>query len=238
MALQLAVTGCSSETPAPPVETRPRAEAPADPAPASANEKLVLAFGDSLYAGYGLAPAESFPAVLDRELAAQGLVVDMVNAGVSGDTTAAGLARLDFTLDGLKRTPDLAIVGFGGNDVLRGLDPAETRANLEAIVRTLDRRGIPVLLTGMVAPRNLGRDYVGRFDSIYPELARRYGAALDPFFLDGVITDPRLLLGDGIHPNAAGVRIMARRLAPLVAKALAPPSQRRAESEPPGPAPG
>lgn len=192
--------------------------------PPRADEKLVLAFGDSLYAGYGLAPGESFPAVLDRELEGQGLAVDMVNAGVSGDTTAAGLARLDFTLDGLKRTPDLAIVGLGGNDVLRGIDPAETRANLEAIVRELDRRGIPVILTGMVAPRNLGGDYVGRFDSIYPDLARTYRARLDPFFLDGVITRPDLLLGDGIHPNAAGVRIMAKRLAPLVAKELAPSS--------------
>ncbi|HVH37294.1 MAG TPA: arylesterase [Sphingomicrobium sp.] len=222
VALQLALAGCSSETSAPPVEPKPQTEAA--PAASPANEKLVLAFGDSLYAGYGLGPGESFPAVLDKELEAQGLAVDMVNAGVSGDTTAAGLARLDFTLDGLKRTPDLAIVGLGGNDVLRGIDPAETRANLEAIVRNLDRRGIPVVLTGMVAPRNLGPDYAGRFDAIYPDLARSYGAALDPFFLDGVITDPKLLLGDGIHPNAAGVRVMARRLAPLVAKELKPVS--------------
>jgi acyl-CoA thioesterase-1 len=222
LAIQLAAGGCSSETSAPPVEPKPQAEAAAAVAPA--NEKLVLAFGDSLYAGYGLAPNESFPAVLDKELETQGLAVDMVNAGVSGDTTAAGLARLDFTLDGLKRTPDLAIVGLGGNDVLRGIDPKETRANLEAIVRNLDRRGIPVILTGMVAPRNLGSDYVGRFDSIYPDLARTYQAQLDPFFLEGVITRPDLLLGDGIHPNAAGVRIMARRLAPLVAKELTPAS--------------
>ena len=222
VALQLALAGCSSETSAPPVEPKPQAEAA--PAASPANEKLVLAFGDSLYAGYGLGPGESFPAVLDKELEAQGLAVDMVNAGVSGDTTAAGLARLDFTLDGLKRTPDLAIVGLGGNDVLRGIDPAETRANLEAIVRNLDRRGIPVVLTGMIAPRNLGADYAGRFDAIYPDLARSYGAALDPFFLDGVIADPKLLLGDGIHPNAAGVRVMARRLAPLVAKELKPVS--------------
>ena len=221
-AVQLALAGCSSETSAPPVEPGKQAEAPAAAVPA--NEKLVLAFGDSLYAGYGLGPGESFPAMLDRELEAQGVAVDMVNAGVSGDTTAAGLARLDFTLDGLKRTPDLAIVGLGGNDVLRGIDPRETRANLEAIVRTLDRRGIPVVLTGMVAPRNLGPDYVGRFDAIYPDLAKSYGAALDPFFLDGVITDPGLLLGDGIHPNAAGVRIMAKRLAPIVARELKPVS--------------
>ncbi len=106
--------------------------------------------------------------------------------------------------------------------MLRGIDPKETRANLEAIVRNLDRRGIPVVLTGMIAPRNLGADYTSRFDAIYPDLARTYGAELDPFFLDGVITDPNMLLADGIHPNAAGVRVMARRLAPIVAKELAP----------------
>lgn len=223
-AVQLGLSGCSSENPAPPVEARPKAEAPVAAVPQPADQKLVLAFGDSLYAGYGLNPGESFPAVLDKELEGKGIAVDMVNAGVSGDTTAAGLARLDFTLDGLKRTPDLAIVGLGGNDVLRGIDPDETRANLEAIVRTLDRRGIPVVLTGMMAPRNLGADYVGRFDSIYPDLAKTYHAKLDPFFLDGVITDPKLLLGDGIHPNAAGVRIMARRLAPIVAGELTPAS--------------
>ena len=105
---------------------------------------------------------------------------------------------------------------------LRGIDPAETAANLEAIVRTLDRRGIPVLLTGMMAPRNLGKDYGTRFDRIYPDLAKRYNASLDPFFLDGVISRPELLLGDGIHPNAKGVQVTAKRVAPLVAKALAP----------------
>ena len=221
-ARQLALAGCSSETSAPPVEPNLRAEGPAAEAPVLANEKLVLAFGDSLYAGYGLGPGQSFPTVLDRQLEARGLAVDIVNAGVSGDTTAAGLARLEFTLDGLKRRPDLAIVGLGGNDVLRGIDPAETAANLEAIVRELDRRGIPVVLTGMMAPRNLGADYVGRFDRIYPDLANRYGAKLDPFFLAGVIDRPDLLLGDGIHPNAKGVEVMAKRLAPIVAGVLKP----------------
>ena len=222
LAVQLAAAGCSSESPAPPVETRPSAEAPA--APQVEAEHLVLAFGDSLYAGYGLARGEGFPAALQRELSARGLSAELVNAGVSGDTTAAGLARLEFTLDGLKRRPDLAIVGLGGNDVLRGIDPAETRANLEAIVRELDRRGIPVVLTGMIAPRNLGPDYVASFDRIYPDLAKRYGAALDPFFLEGVISKPELMLGDGIHPNAKGVEVMAKRLAPIVAGELEPAS--------------
>jgi acyl-CoA thioesterase-1 len=206
----------------PPVE--PQRNSVEAPVPKAEAQHLILAFGDSLYAGYGLAQGESFPAVLQRNLEAAGVSAEVINAGVSGDTTAAGLARLDFTLDGLRRTPDLAIVGLGGNDLLRGIDPAETRRNLEAIVRTLDRRGIPVLLTGMMAPRNLGADYVARFDRIYPDLARTYRAELDPFFLDGVITDPKLLQGDGIHPNAKGVEIMARRIAPMVAKELAPAS--------------
>jgi acyl-CoA thioesterase-1 len=224
VAVQLVLSGCSSESSAPPVEAKPQGEAPAAATPAAANEKLVLAFGDSLYAGYGLGPGEAFPAVLERQVEASGMNVRMVNAGVSGDTTAAGLARLEFTLEGLPRTPDLAIVGLGGNDVLRGIDPKETQANLEAIVRELDRRGIPVVLTGMMAPRNLGADYTSRFDAIYPDLAKAYDARLDPFFLDGVITDPKLLLGDGIHPNAKGVEIMAKRVAPLVAESLKPAS--------------
>jgi acyl-CoA thioesterase-1 len=144
----------------------------------------------------------------------------VVNAGVSGDTTAGGRARLAFTLDGLQHKPDLAIVGLGANDALRGIDPAETRANLDAIVGELDRRGIPVLLTGMMAPRNLGSTYVSTFDAIYPALAKKYDAKLDPFFLDGVITRSDLLLSDGMHPNDAGVRIMARRIAPMAAERL------------------
>jgi acyl-CoA thioesterase-1 len=217
--LLLQLAACTDAQP--PVEPqRNSVEAPA--APKAEAQHLVLAFGDSLYAGYGLAQGESFPAVLQRNLETAGVSAEVINAGVSGDTSAAGLARLDFTLDGLRRTPDLAIVGLGGNDLLRGIDPAETRRNLESIVRTLDRRGIPVLLTGMMAPRNLGADYVAKFDRIYPDLAKTYRAELDPFFLDGVITDPKLLQADGIHPNAKGVEIMARRIAPMVAKELAP----------------
>lgn len=183
-------------------------------------EKLILAFGDSLYAGYGLKQDQSFPAVLERELEVNGVPARVVNAGVSGDTTAGGLARLAFTLDGLPRKPDLAIVGLGANDALRGIDPAETRRNLDAIVGELDGRGIPVLITGMMAPRNLGGQYVSSFDAIYPALAERYDAELDPFFLEGVITRPELLLSDGIHPNESGVRVMASRIAPMAAEQL------------------
>lgn len=210
-----------SEAPAPPPEPNETTVQSVEQSVRQAqSEPLVLAFGDSLYAGYGLAQDQSFPAVLERELEKEGIRAEVVNAGVSGDTTAAGLARLSFTLDGLSRKPDLAIVGLGANDALRGLDPTETRRNLEAILGELDRRGIPVMLTGMLAPRNLGRDYASRFDALYPELAKRYGAELDPFFLEGVITRPDLLLDDGLHPNAAGVEVMANRLAPQVAQEL------------------
>lgn len=216
--LQLA-TACSPEASAP---TPPETGAAANQVvtPSAEPEKLILAFGDSLYAGYGLKQDESFPAVLERKLEAGGVPAKVVNAGVSGDTTAGGLARLAFTLDGLEQKPDLAIVGLGANDALRGIDPAETRKNLDAIVGELDKRGIPVLLTGMMAPRNLGAEYVAGFDAIYPDLAKRYGAQLDPFFLEGVITRPDLLLSDGIHPNAAGVQVMAGRIERLAAKSL------------------
>ena len=151
--LQLAVA-CSQE--ATPTAERQNANAVASSPEQTAPEKLVLAFGDSLYAGYGLKQDQSFPAVLERELEAKGIAAKVVNAGVSGDTTAGGRARLAFTLDGLERKPDLAVVGLGANDALRGLDPAETRRNLDAIIGELDKRGIPVLITGMMAPRNLG----------------------------------------------------------------------------------
>jgi len=209
---------CSPEA-APPSEQQPT-NVTAGSTEQTGPEKLVLALGDSLYAGYGLKQDQSFPAALERELDAAGLSTKVVNAGVSGDTTAGGRARLAFTLDGLPRKPDLAIVGLGANDALRGIDPAQTRSNLDAIVGELDKRGIPVLLTGMMAPRNLGTAYVSSFDAIYPALARKYDAELDPFFLDGVITRPDLLLSDGMHPNQAGVRIMARRIAPMAGEQL------------------
>lgn len=183
--------------------------------------RLVLAFGDSLYAGYQLAPNEGFAPALGRALQARGIAARVVNAGVSGDTSAAGLQRLQFTLDGLDRRPDLVILGLGGNDALRGLSPAETRRNLGSILAELRRRQIPVLLTGMMAPRNMGADYAAAFDPIYPDLAREYGAELYPFFLDGVITRQELLLSDGMHPNARGVGVIVERVAPRVVGELA-----------------
>lgn len=185
--------------------------------PAGAAERVVVAFGDSLTAGYGLAPADAFPAVLERRLRADGLKVRVENAGVSGDTTAGGRARLDWSLAG---PADLVIVELGANDMLRGIDPAVTRANLDAILERLHQRGTPVLLAGMKAQRNLGRDYARAFDAIYPELARKHGVTLYPFFLDGVALRPELTQNDGLHPNAAGVRRIVQALAPYVERAL------------------
>lgn len=187
----------------------------------SADTRLVVAFGDSLFAGYGLAQDEGFAPALQRALMAQGVKAQVVNAGVSGETSAAGRQRLAFTLDGLPRKPDLVIVGLGGNDMLRGLDPAQTRANLEAIVTELKRRGIETMLTGMLVSPNMGPDYVAAFNPIYPDLARAHDVALYPFFLEGVVGKRELQLPDGIHPNARGIETVAQRIAPMVGRELA-----------------
>ena len=183
-------------------------------------EQLILAFGDSLYAGYGLKRGESMPAHVETLLRQAGVNAKVVNAGVSGDTTSAGRKRLSFALDNLPRKPNLVMLGLGGNDVLRQIPVAETRANMIAMLDELRRRNIPVVLTGMRAPPNLGPDYVASFDSMYPELVRQYRADLYPFVLAGVLGERRLMLPDGIHPNAKGVDVMATQIAPLVARRL------------------
>lgn len=183
-------------------------------------DRLVVAFGDSLYAGLGLEQGQGFAPTLEQALTAQGLSVRVQNAGVSGDTSAAGLQRLAFTLDGLPRKPDLVILGLGGNDMLRGLAPSDTNANLAAILTELQRRKIKVVLTGMLASPNMGPDYAAEFNPIYPRLARQYGVTLYPFFLDGVIGHPALILPDGIHPNDKGVQVIVAHVAPVIVKAL------------------
>lgn len=214
------LVACTSEPPAGNVVTADaNATAPASNV-AEDGGKLVLAFGDSLYAGYGVLPQESFPAELQKALAARDIVATVHNAGVSGDTSAAGLQRLAFTLDGLKRKPDLAIVGLGGNDMLRGIAPEQTRANLTAICEELKRRGIPIMLTGMLAAPNMGADYAGPFNAIYPALAKQFDATLYPFFLDGVVGTPTLMLPDHIHPNPQGIDRIVERVAPVVAERL------------------
>ena len=178
------------------------------------------AFGDSLTAGYGLPPAQGFTAQLQAALRRAGVAATVRNGGVSGDTAAQGRARLLWGLRGLKATPDLVIVELGANDMLRGLPPAQARANLERILAELKRRRIPVLLAGMRAAPNLGPDYVRAFEGMYPALARKYGVPLYPFFLDGVAGNRALIQNDGLHPNARGVAVIVRRIAPSVTRTL------------------
>jgi acyl-CoA thioesterase I len=186
-------------------------------------DKLVVAFGDSLYAGYRLAPGEGLAPQLQAALIADGINARVHNAGVSGDTTAAGKTRLAFVLDNLERKPDLVVLGLGGNDMLRGVKPEQTRANMAAMLDELKKREIPAVLTGMFAAPNLGVDYANGFNPIFPELAKQYGMPIYPFFLQDVVTDKAMMLPDGIHPNAAGVSRVVEGLSPLVEAALKAP---------------
>jgi acyl-CoA thioesterase-1 len=177
----------------------------------------ILAFGDSLVAGFGLASGDGFTAKLEAALKAKGIEARVINAGLSGDTTAGGLARLDWAL---APKPDFAIVELGANDGLRGLDPAQIRANLDAILTKLKARGVGVLFAGMVAPPNMGPDYGKAFNALYPELAAKHGVLFYPFFLDGAAADAALNLPDGIHPNAQGVDVIVARILPHVLKLI------------------
>ncbi|MDB5394274.1 MAG: hypothetical protein JWM91_1780 [Rhodospirillales bacterium] len=178
----------------------------------------IMAFGDSLLAGYGLASdSDNIPNQLERALKADGHDVKLINAAVSGDTTTDGLARLDWSL---ADKPDLVLLELGANDALRGQDPDRARANLDQILTRLKAANIPVLLCGMIAPRNLGPAYGAKFDPIYAELARKYDVPLYPFILDGVALDASLNQADGMHPNKDGVAVIVKRLAPAVEKAL------------------
>ena len=181
----------------------------------------ILAFGDSITAGFGLPSNEAFPARLEARLRAQGIAAKVVNAGVAGDTTAGGLARLDWAL---ADKPDVVILELGANDALRGIDPATVRANLEAMISRIQASGAKLLLTGMLAPPNWGEDYRREFDRIYPELAQAHGVALYPFLLDGVAMDARLNQPDGLHPNERGVAVLVDHIAPLVARLIGGPS--------------
>ena len=188
------------------------------PPEAAAKETRLLVLGDSLTSGWGLAAGDAFPARLERALRAAGREdVRVVGAGVAGDTTAGGRARLGWSL---AERPDAAIVELGANDGLRGIDPASTYDNLDAILAELKRRKIPVLLAGMYAPPNLGSEYGAAFNAIYPRLAERHGVRLYPFFLEGVAVEPGLNQPDGIHPNADGVAVIVERILPYVMKVL------------------
>jgi acyl-CoA thioesterase-1 len=177
----------------------------------------ILAFGDSLVAGFGLGSRDGFTAKLELALKAKGIEARVVNAGLSGDTSAGGLARLDWALE---PKPDFAIVELGANDGLRGLDPGQTRANLDAILGKLKAKGVPVLFAGMYAPPNMGPDYGKAFNALYPELAQKHGVPFYPFFLEGVAAEASLNQPDGIHPNAKGVDIIVERILPHVLKLI------------------
>ena len=184
---------------------------------ADAPVKIVV-LGDSLSAGYGLPGQAAFPARLAEALKAKGVAATVVNAGVSGDTTSGGRDRLDWSVpDGT----DAVIVELGANDALRGLDPALTKAALDAILQKLQQRRVAVLLAGMKAPRNMGPDYASRFDAIYPALAAAHPVVFYPFFLEGVAADAKLNLADGMHPNAAGVDVIVARILPQVEELIA-----------------
>jgi acyl-CoA thioesterase-1 len=190
---------------------------------AAPQRPLVLAFGDSLTAGYGLDGGLGFAPQLQATLRRHGIAAEVVDGGVSGDTSEAGKARLGWTIDGLPRKPDLVILELGANDMLRGLDPALTRRNLDAIVTELDRRHIKVLVAGMRAAPNLDPAYVSRFEAIYPDLAKRHGAALHPFFMEGVAGQRGMVQPDGMHPTFSGVKRIVTGILPAVKRALGRP---------------
>lgn len=187
----------------------------------------IVAFGDSLSAGYGLRPKDAFPAQLQKQLKAAGHNVVVSNGAVSGDTTADGLQRLDWAVPD---DTDAVILELGGNDALRGIDPKQTRANLEKIIAALKKRNIPVLLAGMMSPANWGDHYSDEFDAIFPELAKEHGLVFYPFFLEGVVFDPKLNLDDGMHPTGKGVAEIVKRIMPKVVELIgrASPQQRAA----------
>lgn len=185
--------------------------------PASTDPLRIVGFGDSLMAGYGLGPGEAFPDKLQAALRKKGHDVVIDNAGVSGDTSSGGLARLEWSVP---EGTEIVILELGANDMLRGIEPAITERNLDAMISRLKERGIAVLLAGMRAAPNLGPEFAESFDPIYERIAAKHDVALMPFFLDGVAADPRYLLADGMHPNAAGLDIMVERALPFVEKLL------------------
>lgn len=182
------------------------------PAAAQDRKLNLVGFGDSLMAGYQLPPEEALPAKLQKALRAKGFSVDVVNAGVSGDTSTGGLARVDWSVpDGT----DGVVLELGANDALRGIQPEQTEKNLDAILAKFQQRKIPVLFVGMIAPPNMGGEYAERFNPIYERLAQKYQVAFHPFILDGVVTKAELQLEDGMHPNAKGIDVMVERLLPV-----------------------
>jgi acyl-CoA thioesterase-1 len=224
-AMALLIGACSGEAEeaASPPAASETAGAALPTIPVMGPERRIIAFGDSLFAGYGLDPAQSYPARLEAALRAKGVNARIANAGISGDTTAAGLQRLAFTLDAQAETPDLFILELGGNDLLRGLSPEETRSNLAQMLTVLRERKVPVLLMGMRSPPNYGPEYQAQFDAIYRDLAKEYGAALIPFWLEDIYREPELFQSDKIHPTADGIERLVAATLDEVQGALPPP---------------
>lgn len=221
LALAVSLAACQgsaseeSNAPVDPMENSAEMEVPV-----MGPEVNILAFGDSLFAGYGVDQAEAYPAILQNALRAKGINADVTNAGVSGDTTAAGLQRFAFTLDAQETEPDLVIVELGGNDLLRGLSPDETRDNLDAMLAELKKRDIDALLMGMRAPPNYGPDFQAKFDGLYGDLAKQYDADLVPFFLESIYRSPELFQSDRIHPTAEGIEQLVEATLETVEGAL------------------
>jgi acyl-CoA thioesterase-1 len=222
----LLLAACGSEAPA--SQEAPQQAALGAPLPAIGGpERTILAFGDSLFAGYNLEEDQGYPEQLQAVLRSRGINARVIDAGVSGDTTQAGAQRIGFVLDnigtGPGEKPELAIVELGGNDLLRQIPPTQTRANLTAILQELREREIPVLLMGMRAPPNLGPEFQAEFDGLYPALAEEYGADLVPFFLEPVYDKPELILPDRIHPTADGITAIVAATVDAVVEALPEP---------------
>jgi acyl-CoA thioesterase I len=211
--LALAACGDAADEAAPAPEIAQDGKAALPVIPVMGPERRIIAFGDSLFAGYGLDLRDSYPEKLENALRAKGMNADVINAGVSGDTTAAGLNRLEFTLAAQDVPPDLLILELGGNDLLRGLKPEETKANLGKMLAILRDQKVPVLLMGMRAPPNYGPEYQAEFDAIYRDLAQEYGADLIPFWMETIYREPELFQSDRIHPTADGIeRLVAATL--------------------------
>ncbi|MCL9981564.1 MAG: arylesterase [Erythrobacter sp.] len=225
LALALAACGGEADEASRAPEAAASAEADLPAIPVMGPERRILAFGDSLFAGYGLKEGESYPARLEAALRAKGVNAVMTNAGVSGDTSAAGLQRLAFTLDAQAAKPDLFILELGGNDLLRGIAPDQTKANIAQMLETLKARGISVLVMGMRAPPNYGPEYQAQFDALYRDLAKQHGADLIPFWLEDIYREPDLFQNDKIHPTAQGIERLVASTLGEVEGALPPPAE-------------
>ena len=216
LAALMLLAGCGQDA-APPAE--PAAPSAAADLPVVGTEVRILALGDSLFTGYGLENGQSYPARLEAALRARGINARIANAGVSGDTSGGGAARLKFALDGQPQPPSLVLISLGGNDMLRALPPQQTRTNLDVILTELGQRKIKVVLLGMLAAPNLGADYAGKFNSIYPALAKKHGAVLVPFFLQPLVEKPELVQADHVHPTLAGIDLLVGSTVEAVAGA-------------------